>query len=1056
MSCITHPDGDRERPLVLLASLLLALGTLVATAGTASGAPPGAADAGGLAVYRGDVTPAQLAVVMESGVDRHEVVTGPGGTEGTVSVEVVLNGRQAGALAAQGVALTATGAGPAARSLDAAAASVFRPWSGPGNLREELLAFARANPGLVKTVVIGRSVQGQDILAFKVTKDANRVGDGRRPAVLYISAQHAREWITPEMTRRLLRHVVDSYGRDQEIRRVLDTTELWFVPVANPDGYDYSHSTERLWRKNLRDNNGNGTTEVGDGVDLNRNFPNHWGYDNEGSSPSPDNDTYRGTAPASEPKTRAMDGLMRRIGFEFFVNYHSAAELLLYGAGWQVATPTPDDLIYEALAGDDATPAVPGYDPDLSAELYTTNGDTNDHAHEAYRTLSFTPEMATCQTASAADPNDEFDPADCESVFHFPPSEALVQAEFTKNIPFALSLARSAQDPDDPVSVVGRTVPDFDVDTFTVSYGDPQTVAVTARRDLRNLRLHYRIAGGREQRADVREWRGGERFGGENDVYFAEFRGEVRGVRPGQSVEVWFSGNRPGRGAVASERFTYRLAQDGGDVLVLANEDQNGYNPEAAPRGGGPRYAQQYVDALRSNRVSSAVWDVGTQDVPHDLGVLSHFRTVFWYLGDNRLTQDAEDVQTEYGSALLPDASVAERQQYLTMSVRDHLNAGGKLALTGETAAYYGLLGTGLGGIYYGLNGAPEAQCQVTVDPTADCLILADDFTQYYMGAWARAPRVAERFEGTDRLAGPAITLGGTATNPVDEAGTFQPTSDVLPAQDFPLFASRIAGFFRGGTPSGLEAFDGEWTAGTGHADNSYMRLTRTVDLTGITAAQAPTLRFALSYDVEEGYDNVLLEAHTVGGDDWTTLPELGGLSSQAPPAECEAGFLLDLHPWLLRYLTPGNPCTPSGTTGAWNAITGTGAGWQEVGYDLSPYAGRQVEVSVAYVTDQFVGAPGVLVDAARIVVGGTATETESFETGLGPWAVPGAPAGSPGNSVDWARAQSRAGAAITTRDTVLLGVGIEQVPDAAQRAALVGRILRSLAGGGGGGDRDD
>ena len=55
--------------------------------------------------------------------------------------------------------------------------------------------------------------------------------------------------------------------------------------------------------------------------------------------------------------------------------------LLLYGTGWQVDTPTPDDVVYEAMVGDDANPAVPGYDPDLSAELYTTNGETTESAH---------------------------------------------------------------------------------------------------------------------------------------------------------------------------------------------------------------------------------------------------------------------------------------------------------------------------------------------------------------------------------------------------------------------------------------------------------------------------------------------------------------------------------------------------------------------------------------------------------------------------------------------------------------------------------------------------
>ena len=397
--------------------------------------------------------------MLGSGVDRHEVLTTPGGAAGSVRVEVVLGERAANTLIAQGVPLQARTAAAAEASV--ATAGVFRPWSGPGGLREEFVALARAHPDLVKQEVIGRSVMGKEILAFKVTQKARQVPDGSRPAVLYNSAQHAREWITPEMTRRLMHHVIAGYSGDPEIRTLLESTELWFVPVANPDGYDYTFSTERLWRKNLQDNDGDGQITGVDGVDPNRNFPTRWGYDNEGSSPSPDSETYRGPAPASEPETRALDGLLDRVGFEFLINYHSAAELLLYGTGWQVATPTPDDVLYEVMAGDDANPAVAGYDPDISAELYTTNGETTEHAQEAYGTLAFTPEMSTCQTASAVDADDEFLPEDCESVFHFPDSEPLIQAEFEKNIPFALAVARSAQDPSRPESVVDRTAPDF-------------------------------------------------------------------------------------------------------------------------------------------------------------------------------------------------------------------------------------------------------------------------------------------------------------------------------------------------------------------------------------------------------------------------------------------------------------------------------------------------------------------------------------------------------------------------------------------------------------------
>ena len=901
-----------------------------------------------------------------------------------------------------------------------------------------------------------------------MTRDANRTRDGKRPAVLYSSAQHAREWITPEMNRRLLHYYLDNYQTNRDIHRIIDTSELWFVPVANPDGYDFTFTDgNRLWRKNLRDNDGDGVITGNDGVDPNRNYPTKWGYDNEGSSPSTSSQVYRGTAPASEPETRALDGLMRRIKFKFLVNYHSAAELLLYGVGWQVATPTPDDQIYEAMAGDDAHPAIPGYDPDISAELYTTNGETTEHAHIAYGTLGFTPEMSTCATASTQDPNDEFDPADCESVFNFPDSEPLIQAEFEKNIPFALAVAKSAQDPSNPVSVVGRTVPDFAVDTFTVSYGDPQQVAVTARRDIKDLTLRYSISGGREQRATVHEWRGGERYGAGYNTYYGEFRGTIRGTKPGDTVEVWFTGRKHAGGhhsdsetdageltrggggqRVESEHFTYRVEEDGGSVLVLANEDYEGVNPDYPDSVTAPKYAQEYVDDLAASGISSAIWDVSRQGVPNDLGVLSHFKAVVWYLGDNRLTQDRDDEFTVTPFGPLPELAVAERQQYLTMSVRDYLNAGGKVAYTGETTGYYGRLGTLLGGIYYGLNGAPDQDCVVTDDLFSDCLLLADDFTQYYLGAYSRSPRsVPTVLQGTATpFAGVTADFGAPASNPLDEPGTFLPTSQVLPPAEFPQFGGVASSRYLGGLPGAAETYQGDWFVSGAHTDDSYMRLARTVDLGSTTGDQQPTLGLALAFDTEPGYDNVIIEAHTVGQDNWTTLPDINRLTDTGVPDECEVGFLIDEHPFLTHYLTPGTPCQPTGTTGSWNRLTGMSDGWEQVGVDLSAYAGQQVEVIVSYVTDPGTGGAGVFVDQTSLTVGGQQVETEGFETGLGPWSTPGRPEGSPAGGNDFIRSMSLVGATITTQDTVMLGFGVEQISDPAQRAAVLKNVIGYLA----------
>ena len=1057
----------RFAAIVSVGVLVSGLGVTGAGAGPAQPPPleQGAQAAAGdhPDVYVGTLDRRQLETLRASGIDPRDLgATATALADGDVEVEVVATDAQVDELADQGVDLElkeVDGESAAEMSTRMAAAgySVYRPYGAPGGLREEYEQIAADHPDIAKLVVIGQTVQGQDIVALKVTRRATRTRDGARPATLFSAAQHAREWITPEMVRRLTHHVIDNYGTDRTITDLVNRTEMWFVPVANPDGYDWTFEPDqRMWRKNLRDNNGDGQITGGDGIDLNRNYPTKWGYDNEGSSDNPGSETYRGPAPASEPETQALDGLMDRVGFEFQINYHSAAELLLWGTGWQVATPTPDDAIYEAMSGDDGNPAVPGYDPDISAELYTTNGETTEHAHATYGTLAFTPEMSTCQTASDADPDDEWEAGDCGSVFHFPDDEELIQAEFEKNVPFAIATAQSARDPDDPVSVVGLGAPDFVVDSFDVSYGDPQPVAVTARRAQLFRWMNYRINGGRTQRALVSEWEGGERYGDDADVYYAEYRGTVRGAQPGDSVEVWFNAIELRRGFVESEHFTYAQHSDSGaQALVVADEDYTGVNPTYPAGTAAPKYADEYAAALDANGVSHATFDVDAQGVPHPLGVLGHFDAVIWELSDNRLTQDEEDFITEHPlSFTQEDLAVAEHEHYLTLATRDHLNEGGKLLHTGETAGYYGQLAGSIGGIYYGLDGAPEEDCAITQDFFSDCLLLADDFQQYYLGAYARTTfSEPGGVAGTGPpLEGATATFGGPATvdNPLDEPGAFALTSDVLPPDQFPLFAGTPSSTYL--TVDGVNPFgpvEGERYAGAVHQDASYMRLARTVDLTEETAADAPALEFQISFNTELGYDNVIVEAAPAGTEDWTTLPEAGGATSTTPPAECEAGFLLEMHPFLTTYLTPGDPCTPT-SPGSWNALTGNSGGWQDVAFDLSAYAGGSVDVKISYVSDPASGGIGVFVDDTRVTSGGEVLSADGFETDdPSLWTIEGAPEGSDPNLGDWvfSTVLVEVAASVTTEDSVLLGYGIEQLATPAEQADILGRIMSHLLG---------
>ena len=237
----------------------------------------------------------------------------------------------------------------------------------------------------------------------------------------------------------------------------------------------------------------------------------------------------------------------------------------------------------------------------------------------------------------------------------FPDDEALVEAEFQRNLPFALSVAKSAEDPDDPETgdTTGLETKPFYVKSddaykdgipgvnfaFKYSYGDPQTVQVLAKRSLGRVELKYRINNGRTHSAETKEWRGGEKYK-PAAVHYHELRGTVRGADPGDTVKVWFEGDE-GRKDYKSESFTYEQVSDTGrKVLVVAAEDYTGASPPQ-PGVTAPKYLSYYLDAIRAAGYKADVYDVDARGrtAPDHLGVLSHYDAVVWYTGDDLVTR---------------------------------------------------------------------------------------------------------------------------------------------------------------------------------------------------------------------------------------------------------------------------------------------------------------------------------------------------------------------------------------------------------------------------------
>lgn len=261
---------------------------------------------------------------------------------------------------------------------------------------DNLDSMAAKFPNLISVrqqVGSATTIEGNPLYYVKISDNPSAAET--EPQILYTSLHHAREAESLSQLIFYMWHLLENYNSDSEVQYLVNNLEMYFIPCLNPDGYIYNESINPngggMWRKNRR-NNGSGIF----GVDLNRNYGDHWGYDDNGSSPDPNSDTYRGPSAFSEVETQLVRDFCNDHEFKLALNNHTYSNLLIYPYGYIASALTPDSTIFSSFAKRMTKCSGFMYGTGDQTVGYLVNGDSDDWMYSEQTTkpmiLSMTPE----------------------------------------------------------------------------------------------------------------------------------------------------------------------------------------------------------------------------------------------------------------------------------------------------------------------------------------------------------------------------------------------------------------------------------------------------------------------------------------------------------------------------------------------------------------------------------------------------------------------------------------------------------------------------------------
>lgn len=197
------------------------------------------------------------------------------------------------------------------------------------DINKYLDSLAQSYKSLVKVQTIGYSYENRPLKLIKISKKSSlpRQQQLQKQVVFIDAGCHAREWITISCALYCVQKLVE-YSRLHD--DLLSRFDFHILPVANPDGYEYSHTVNRFWRKTRRPIRLQQFGKFNFGTDLNRNYDFHW----QDASANPSKYTFRGDKPFSEPETRALRSYLSEVNCKFYLTLHSHAQAICYPWGY--------------------------------------------------------------------------------------------------------------------------------------------------------------------------------------------------------------------------------------------------------------------------------------------------------------------------------------------------------------------------------------------------------------------------------------------------------------------------------------------------------------------------------------------------------------------------------------------------------------------------------------------------------------------------------------------------------------------------------------------------